>query len=126
MDAAFETVELSLWDWEKMSEAFKDQTVFQTGAWLSFLKKMQQAKPVLAALRSGGMVLGYFSGLIIKKFGVKILGSPFPGWTTCYIGMNLLPDVSRRHALEALIRWAFEDLGCVHLELMNRISQSTT
>ncbi len=58
--------------------------------------------------------------LVVRKLGLKILGSPFPGWTTSYMGMNLLPDVSRRQALESLIRWAFEDLGCVHLEIMDR------
>jgi hypothetical protein len=49
-----------------------------------------------------------------------MLGSPFPGWTSSYMGFNLLPEVSRAAALRALIDFAFGELRCVHLELMDR------
>ncbi len=48
---------------------------------------------------------------------MKVLGSSFPGWTTPYIGFNLNPGVPRRSALEALEKFAWDDLKCLHLEV---------
>src|SRR5262249_20212907 len=71
-------------------------------------------------LRDGSSTMGYFTGLLVHKFGIRILGSPFPGWTTSYMGLNLLSDVTRRAAAQILTHLAFEDLGCMHLEFMDR------
>src|SRR3981081_3786099 len=48
---------------------------------------------------------------------MKVLGSSFPGWTTTYIGFNLNPGGRRRPALEALEKFAWDDLKCLHLEV---------
>ena len=120
MSPTFEKVDLPFPDWGKILGTFEDRTIFQSPAWLAFVSKTQRAEPILARFRDESRTLGYFSGLIVKRFGLKILGSPLPGWTTSYMGMNLLPGVSRRSALEALQRWAFEQLKCVHIEVMDR------
>ena len=120
MSPTFEKIHLPFPDWGKILNTFEDRTIFQSPAWLAFVTKTQRAEPIFACLRDGTRTLGYFSGLIVKRFGLKILGSPLPGWTTSYMGMNLLPGVSRRSALEALQRLAFERLGCVHIEMMDR------
>jgi hypothetical protein len=57
---------------------------------------------------------------LTRKYGVGILGSPFPGWSTTYIGFNLIPGASRLEALKALEEFAFEDLQCGHIEIMDR------
>ena len=106
--------------WDQRLHPFFDRTVFQTAPWVSFIAKTQKAEPVVAALTSGKEALGYFIGLLTRKFNVRILGSPFPGWTTSYMGFCLRPEVSRRDALKALIPFAFRDLRCVHLEIMDR------
>jgi len=105
---------------EKELDAFPDRIIFQTRPWIHFIARTQNAEPVIAALREDNETLGYFTGLIVKKFGFRILGSPFPGWSTPYIGFNLKPGVSRRTAMEALTDFAFDDLKCHHLELMDR------
>ena len=69
--------------------------------------------------RGGEGRLGYFTGAVVRKFGFRILGSPFPGWTTAYMGFNLLPDVPRREALAALEAFALRELRCIHLEIMD-------
>jgi len=51
----------------------------------------------LAELRDGNEVVGYFTGLTFARFGVRILGSSFPGWTTPYIGFTLLPGSRAQH-----------------------------
>lgn len=73
-----------------------------------------------AELREGASVLGYFCGLVFARFGVRILGSPFPGWTTSYMGFALESDVPRWMALQALERFAFKELGCLHFEVVDR------
>ena len=72
---------------------YPDANVFQTPEWVSFVAETQKAEPVLAVLKEGNETLGYFTGLIIRKFGLKILGSPFRGWSTPYMGFNLQPSV---------------------------------
>jgi hypothetical protein len=96
------------------------RTFYQTPAWLSFLSNTQNGEPIFAALSEGQKTVGYFTGLIVRKFGVRILGSPFPGWSTDYMGLILSPEVDRRRALEALIDFAFGQLGCAHVEIMDR------
>ena len=75
-------------DW-RLLDSFADRTVFQTREWLHFVAESQSAAPVLAEVREGSEVVGYFTGLTFSKFGMKVLGSSFPGWTTPYIGFNL-------------------------------------
>jgi hypothetical protein len=103
-------------DWQAL-DAFADRTVFQTREWLNFVSETQEAAPILAELRQDGKLLGYFSGLTVTKLGVKILGSSFPGWTTPYIGFNLLPGVSRSAALAAVEDLAWNTLKCLHMEI---------
>jgi len=101
-------------------DALPDRTVFQTRPWLDFLAETQNARPIVAELRAGSDVAGYFTGCILERLGVRILGSSFRGWTTPYIGFNLLPGVTHREALQALEPFAFRDLKCLHLEVSDR------
>ena len=105
----FYPIDIKAADWKRL-DGFADRTVFQTREWLQFVAESQKAQPVLAELRESSDVLGYFTGLTFSKFGMKVLGSSFPGWTTPYIGFNLNPGVPRRAALEALEKFAWDDL----------------
>lgn len=116
----FERVDIDTANWADKITSYPDRTIFQTPAWLAFVANTQNAEPVLAVLKDAQQILGYFTGLIVRKFVFRILGSPFPGWTTSYMGLCLSPGVSRRIAVEALVRFAFHNLGCVHLEFMDR------
>ena len=112
----FYPIDFKAADWKRL-DSFADRTVFQTREWLAFVSNSQNATPVIAELRDGSGVLGYFSGLTFSKFGLKVLGSSFPGWTTPYIGFNLTEGVSRRSALEALVKFAWDELKCLHMEV---------
>lgn len=106
--------------WAYTLEQFPDRNVYQTPAFLAFLKDTQGGEIVTAAVRDGTSTVGYFSGLLLRKLGLRLLGSPLPGWTTIYMGFNLLPEVPRWLALQALERFAFRDLGCQHFEVVDR------
>lgn len=114
-----ERVPLEQCDWA-MLDALPDRVLFQTRAWLEYLQQSQSAEPVVAALLHDETTVGWFTGAIVRRSGVKILGSPFPGWSTNWMGFNLVGDVDRWEACQALIPFAFKDLGCLHVELRDR------
>jgi len=103
-------------DWKHL-DGFEDRTVFQTREWVRFVSECQKATPVLAEMHDGGEVVGYFTGLAFSRFGVKVLGSSFPGWTTPYMGFNLRNGASRRAALQALELAVWDTLKCLHMEI---------
>jgi Acetyltransferase (GNAT) domain len=103
-------------DWQHL-DSFADRTVFQTREWLNFVAEAQGATPIVVELEEGGEKAGYFSGLTFSKFGVKVLGSSFPGWTTPYMGFNLVPGVPRAAALAAIEDLAWNELKCLHMEI---------
>lgn len=117
--ARFERVKMDSIESDRAWCAFPDRNVFQSFAWLSFLAEAQKAEPVLAALKEGNETVGYFVGLIVRKMGLRILGSPFPGWSTPYMGFSLRSDVPRRLAVEAISELAFKQLGCAYLEVVD-------
>jgi len=97
-----------------------DRTVFQTRDWLDVLHETQGAEAVVARVQAGERVVGWFTGAVVRRYGVRILGSPLPGWTTSYMGFNLDDPGRYPEALDAVRRFAFGPLGCLHLELMDR------
>ena len=112
----FETVPLGEVDWSGLDE-FDDRTFCQRQGWLEFLRRTQRGRVVVARLDDGGTTVGYFTGMVTRRFGIRIMGSPFPGWTTPYLGFNLAPGVPRRDAVRSLLPFVFHELGCLHLEL---------
>jgi hypothetical protein len=113
----FEPFDGTMSEWNEILETFPDREIFQTSAWIQFLAESQNAKPVMLVLMNGPAVAGYFAGLIVRRAGCRILGSPFVGWTTEHMGIRLLPAVSKREAVAALTDYAYRRLGCVHVEL---------
>jgi CelD/BcsL family acetyltransferase involved in cellulose biosynthesis len=99
---------------------YPDRLIFHTEPWLRFVAETQRAEPLLATVTADGRPVGHFTGLLTKRYGLRILGSPMAGWTTSYVGFNLHPETSRRAALEALLPFAFRELGCAHLEIRDR------
>jgi CelD/BcsL family acetyltransferase involved in cellulose biosynthesis len=107
------------WDWDRL-DGSPDGVIFQTREWVEFLAATQGAEPVLAAVVDDGRRVGSFTGLMIRRMGVRILGSPFPGWATESMGFDLDEGVSRRAAAAALVRFAFGPMKAMHLELKDR------
>ena len=106
-------------DWCTL-DALDDRLVFHRREWLNFLARTQRAEPVVAVLRAGQEVHGWFTGLVTKRWGVRILGAPLPGWATQYLGFNLLPGADRAAAYSALVPFAFQELRCAHVEVCDR------
>jgi CelD/BcsL family acetyltransferase involved in cellulose biosynthesis len=107
-------------EWSAIVASCEDAEVYHTAAWLEFLAVTQHAEPVVAIVRADGRPVGHFVGAIVRRYGVRILGSPLRGWTTQCMGFLLEEGSCRRAAAEALIPFAFRDLGCLHVELADR------
>jgi hypothetical protein len=120
MTYAFQRLDVRGDDWPVKIDTEQAGTIYQAPAWLAFLSRTQNGELVIAALREGRETIGYFTGLIVQKLGLRVLGSPFPGWSTDYMGFIFSAKVDRCIAVEALIDFAFQELGCVHLEMMDR------
>ena len=115
---SFKRINVDEMPWEKLG-TFDGANIFQTRPWIDLLAGFEGAEPVVAAVQSDDQVQGYFLGLITKKLGIKILGSPFRGWNTYFMGFSLLPGVSYYEVLQALPKFAFDELKCHFLMIID-------
>ena len=102
---------------DEVYSRFSPRTVFQSREWLNFLAESQRATPIGLLLLDRGLPVGAFVGAIIHRFGLRILGSPFPGWTTPYMGFLGEPSFAGARAVGAVAKFAFCELRCVHFEV---------
>ena len=116
---SFERINFENVPWDALDK-FPDRVQMQTRPWIEYIAAAQGAEPVIAAVKENSVVLGYFSGLIVKKFGLRILGSPFKGWATSYMGFNLPTGYPRAALLPAFRDFVFTGLKCHYLELIDR------
>ena len=116
---SLERIDLNLDPWDAM-DSFEDRTIMQRRPWLDYIIATHKGEPVIAAVKEYGKIVGYFTGLIVNKYGVRILGSPFKGWASAYMGFNLPPGQGRRDVLKILPAFAFNELRCHYLELIDR------
>ena len=106
--------------WRQIFESHPDSEVYHSPEWLAYLNASQGAEPVVAEVHDHGRLVGHFVGAIVKRYGLRILGSPLSGWGTQVMGFLLDEGVNPRHAADALPAFAFRTLGCAHLELNDR------
>jgi hypothetical protein len=118
----FTRVDLDKVNWREL-DCYEDRTPFQRKQWLEYLLKITKGDPVVALLKCDHEILGCFTGLKVKFFGLNVLASPLKGTNTSHMGLNLRPGVSRVDALKALTQFAFFDLFCIYLEINDIYSQ---
>lgn len=119
MTIEFQPVTLRDVPWHEFDDA-PDRTIFQTGAWLHFLEAAFGADPLVARVVDDGRSVGWFTGALSRRAGIRMLGAPLRGWTTPAMGFNLAEDADRSAALAALVPFAFGPLRCAHLEFADR------
>ena len=113
---AFEPFDGSLDDWAQCSTLCRAARSSRPPLGCGSLSECHQGSPVVAVLKDRDRTVGYFAGLVVKKAGIRVLGSPFVGWTTERMGIRLVEDVPKGQVLAALEHYAFEGLACAHLE----------
>jgi hypothetical protein len=106
-------------DWELL-DSFSDRLVWQTEGWVEFLRETQHVEPVVLRIIDGSDDIAYFTGGMTKRFGVRIFGSPFTGWTTEYMGLNVRGGWNRRNLMPHIYAYITRDLGCAYFEVRDR------
>jgi lipid II:glycine glycyltransferase (peptidoglycan interpeptide bridge formation enzyme) len=95
------------------------QTVFMTKEWLTFLEENGKGKSVVLQIVEGSETIAFFVGLVFKKFGVKIMGSPFEGWATCSMGFCANESVDRLSLINVVKNYVFKKLKCIYMEIVD-------
>ena len=110
--------------WRIVVASRADAEIYHYPEWLDFLTATQAVEPVVARVVIDGRHVGYFTGGLVRRFGVRILGSPLRGWTTMHMGFLLDEELDRRVVASALEHFAFQDLRAAHVELSDRWTRS--
>lgn len=114
----------SLIPWEELNKeeylGFPDKKLFTTFPWLSFLRDDSNAAPFFVRIEADGEFIGYFTGATVKKFGIRICGSPFGGWSTCYMGLDLLKREDGCGIIRQLVPFLYKELKCRYIEIIDR------
>jgi hypothetical protein len=115
---SFERIDISSYC-KEIKNSPGEINIFQTSEWLSYISNIHNAEPVIVAIKSSGELQGYFVGLLTRKFGIIILGSPFRGWQTYFMGFNLISKAAKQEILLLFPKFVFKELGCHYLELID-------
>lgn len=99
---------------------FRSKTLFTTVDWISFVEEDSKAKPIILKIEKDGVLVGYFSSLEVNKFGVKIIGSPFSGWSTCFMGFDVYEGVNKLDLVEPVSRYLFKEKKALLVEIIDR------
>jgi Acetyltransferase (GNAT) domain len=93
-------------------------SVFVSEAWLDFTAKASSGRFIGLRIRDGAGKTGLFAGVLFRRLGLKIIGSPFPGWGTSYMGVcGMLP---LDHSLVSeLLTYLFGRYGAHYIEMIN-------
>jgi len=95
-------------------------TIFTSKEWISFLEKNQNGRCIVLELSMDQNVVAYFVGLIIRKIGFKILGSPFNGWLTPDMGFVCIKEINYSEALKDVVSYVFTNHICHYLQICDK------
>ena len=104
---------------EKETEAIFGENLFTTKEWINFIKIDSKASPLIIEISLDRALAGYLYGLTFSKFGIKIFGSPFNGWSTCYMGLRLDAG-DKLMAIKDAVKFLFDNCGVLYVEITDR------
>ena len=101
---------------------FENKTVFTTLPWLQYLLEDNKGSQLILIriTKNDKDFVGYFTGILIRKFGIRIIGSPFRGWSTCYMGFDLKCADEKLAVLRELKDYLFREYRCLYMEITDR------
>lgn len=119
MDYHFEKI-----DYKNFSEVdikdYPNKSLFTTNQWYDFIVRDSKVVPIIIKIFKHNEHIGYFYAGEIKKFGIKIIASPFSGWSTCWMGFDTLDDQNKLDIVTPLSQYLFNDLRYFYAEIIDR------
>jgi len=99
---------------------FQNKSLFTTIPWIRFIAKESNATPLIIRITEDDRFVGYFSSLVIRKFGLKIIGSPFSGWSTCYMGIDTDFANEKCDVIKQLVPFLYQNVKCQFIQIIDR------
>lgn len=99
---------------------FSNKSLFTTMEWLDFIQEDQNGKLFFLRITEDDRLIGYFTGMIVEKFGIKIAGSPFSGWSTVYMGFDVIYGVNRLDLIPCVKNYLFKQKKVDLIEISDR------
>jgi len=106
----------------KEADFYEDRLIFHTKEWIELINNTHNVEPIFLKIFADGKHIGFFTGFLFSKFGIRIVGSPFRGWTTLYMGFNLKNNIEVKRAEIVNPLWAYlkKTYHCVYCEIIDR------
>lgn len=102
-----------------INHEYEDRLIFQTKEWIDFVSDCKSAEPIVIRIKKDNKEIGFFTSLIFSVMGVRIIGSPFRGWTTLYMGFNLKLRENRVEIIPELWRYVHREFKCFYMEVVD-------
>ena len=99
---------------------YSKKPVLTTKEWLSFVKEDSHVDPVILRISENGSFVGFFSGFKAKKYGVTIIGSPFSGWSTPYMGLDVEGSSKKVDIIPELIDYLKKTYKALYIQIGDR------
>lgn len=99
---------------------FPNKTIYTTADWYEYLKVDSGVIPVIIKIYQDNQHIGYFYGGEIRKFGIRIIASPFSGWSTCWMGFETVEGVNKFDLVEPLWLYLSKELHYIYCEIIDR------
>lgn len=115
----FEVVDYSQIN-EQEFNSLPDKCVTTTKAWIDFIIEDSHATPFIIRIEKDGAFCGYFNSLVVKKMGMTIIGSPFSGWSTPYMGMDLVDNSLKKEVYPYLIDYIKKNHAYAYIQIIDR------
>lgn len=106
-------------EWNSRILEYSGKTIYHTYEWLEFIEESQGLEKIIYEIIINDKVVGYLPSFEIRKGPIKIFGSPFPGWTTPYMGPLINDNISQELFLKEFKNLMKRE-GYHYSELCNR------
>lgn len=116
---SFEKIEFADLNLEEFY-SIPNKPVTTTIEWINFVIEESHAQPYIIRITKGVKFLGYFTSLFFKKMGIKFVGSPFPGWGTPFMGLDMLDTSIKSEVLPELVSFVIYDSKCTFIQIADR------
>jgi hypothetical protein len=75
---------------------------------------------LIVRITKNSNLVGYFTGFLFSKYLIKIIASPFDGWTTSYMGFDLEDGYDRVDLIGPLSAFLFKTFRCHFIQITDR------
>ncbi len=103
-------------EWDRIITSHPDHTVYHLSSWHSVLENCFKGTILRFDILHNGHICGHWCGLIVKKYGMNIFGSPLPGTGTDYMHPLFKNEIFLPDFLNGLKNWAIKN-NIAHIEI---------